>query len=211
MKKIKLLFSLFITMFKVGLFTFGGGYAMISLFERELVERKKWIEHDEFMDVLAIAESTPGPIAINTSTYIGYKIAGFFGSLLATLAVCLPSFIIIFVISLFFDQFLALTWVGYAFRGIQACVAYLILSAGIKMFKKLKKTVFNVVILFATFGCMITFTLLSVSFSSVFYVLIGGILGLIVYLVTYINTKRKKNRNANEEIPKNNLEKGDKE
>ncbi len=192
MKKFKLVLSLFLTMFKIGLFTFGGGYAMIALLERELVEKKKWIEHDEFMDVLAIAESTPGPIAINSSTYIGYKIAGVLGSVFATLAVCLPSFIIIFVISLFFDQFLSLTWVNYAFRGIQACVAYLILSAGIKMFKKLEKNVLNVILLVVTLGCMIAFTLFSIKFSSVFYVLIGGTLGLTVYLITYFSKKRKK-------------------
>ena len=93
MKKIKLLFSLFITMFKIGLFTFGGGYAMIAILEREFVEKKKWLEHDEFMDIIAIAESTPGPIAINSSTYIGYKQSGVLGSLFATLGVVLPSFI----------------------------------------------------------------------------------------------------------------------
>ncbi len=203
MKKFKLILSLFLTMFKIGLFTFGGGYAMIALLERELVEKKKWIEHDEFMDVLAIAESTPGPIAINSSTYIGYKVAGFWGSLLGTIGVCLPSFVIIFVISLFFDQFLALTWVNYAFRGIQVCVAYLILSAGIKMFKKLEKNVFNIVLLVATLSCMICFTLFSISFSSVFYVLIGGTLGLIVYLIAYFNgkIKQRKCKNDQQELP----------
>lgn len=179
-------------MFKIGLFTFGGGYAMIALLERELVEKKKWIEHEEFMDVIAIAESSPGPIAINSSTYIGYKIAGFWGSLVGTIAVCLPSFIIIYVISLFFDEFLQLKWVNYAFRGIQACVSYLILSAGIKMFKHLKKNAFNIVLLSATICCMLAFTLFSVNFSSVFYVLIGGAVGITVYLITLIASNKKK-------------------
>lgn len=199
MKKFKLILSLFLTMFKIGLFTFGGGYAMIALLERELVEKKKWIEHDEFMDILAIAESSPGPIAINCSTYVGYKIAGFFGSLFGTIAVCLPSFIIVYVISLFFDKFLQLEWVSYAFRGIQACVSYLILSAGIKMFKHLKKNVFNLVLLFLTIAVMLSFTLFSISFSSVFYVLIGGFLGLIIYLFTLISKKDKsKEKGGNE-------------
>ncbi len=196
MKKFKSVLILFLTMFKIGLFTFGGGYAMIALLEREFVERKKWLDHDEFMDIMAIAESTPGPIAINSSTFIGYKVAGFFGSFFATLAVCLPSFIIIFIISLFFDKFLSLTWVGYAFRGIQACVAYLILSAGIKMFKHLKKNVLNMIVLFATLVSLLTLTFLSISFSSVFYVLIGGFIGLIIYLISYFSSKNKeKNKN----------------
>lgn len=200
MKKLKLILSLFFTMFKIGLFTFGGGYAMIALLERELVEKKKWIEHEEFMDVIAISESSPGPIAINSSTYIGYKIAGFWGSLVGTVAVCLPSFIIIYVISLFFDEFLQLEWVNYAFRGIQACVSYLILSAGIKMFKHLKKNAFNIVLLSVTICCMLAFTLFSVNFSSVFYVLIGGAVGITVYLITLIvsNKKKKAEKGDNE-------------
>ena len=100
MKKIKQLFELFCIMFKIGLFTFGGGYAMVGIMENELVERKKLIEHEEFLDLLAIAESTPGPIAINSATYIGYKRCGILGSAFATLGVVLPSFIIIFAIYL---------------------------------------------------------------------------------------------------------------
>jgi chromate transporter len=140
MKKLKLLLTLFVTMFKIGLFTFGGGYAMIAIIEREIIERKKWIGNDEFLDIIAIAESTPGPLAINSATFVGYKIAGVLGSVFATLGVVLPSFIIIYIISLFFDAFLSIVWVGYAFRGIQVAVAFLIFNAGIKMLKKLKKT-----------------------------------------------------------------------
>ena len=132
--------ELFLSFFKTGLFTFGGGYAMISLLEVEFVECKKWIEHDEFMDVVVIAESTPGPIAINSATYIGYKVAGVGGSVLSTLGVCLPSFIIIYLISLFFDRFLALEAVSAAFRGIQVAVVYLIFQAGLKMLRKMKKS-----------------------------------------------------------------------
>jgi chromate transporter len=183
MKKLKAYFKLFITMFKVGMFTFGGGYAMIAVLQRELVERKNWIPEDEFIDLIAIAESTPGPLAINSATYIGYKICGFFGSLFATLGVVLPSFIIIFIISLFFDAFLSFTVVQYAFKGIQACVAFLILSAGIKMFKHLKRNLFNILLLSLTIICLVSFSLFAVDFSSVFFILIGGVIGLIVYLV----------------------------
>ena len=151
--------DLFITMLKIGLFTFGGGYAMIAILENEFVSKKKWIERDEFLDMVAIAESTPGPIAINAATYIGYKMLGFLGSLIATIAVCMPSFVIIYTISLFFDNFLSLTLVSYAFRGIQVCVIWLILSAGLKMFKQMKKTPFNIVILSAVIICIVAFSL----------------------------------------------------
>lgn len=187
MKKI---FELFATMFKIGLFTFGGGYAMIALLENEFVSKKKWIEKNEFIDMVAIAESTPGPIAINAATYIGYQFAGFWGSLSATVAVCIPSFAIIYLISLFFDAFLSLTLVAYAFKGIQVCVVYLILSAGLKMLGNMEKSVFNIVLLVAVIVCMVAFSLLAVSFSTVFYILICGALGLFAYLLKCI-CKRK--------------------
>ena len=129
-------------MFKIGLFTFGGGYAMISLLENEFVSKKKWLEHDEFMDLVVIAESTPGPIAINCSTYIGYKQSKILGALVATLGMVIPSFTIVYLISLFFNQFLSIAWVESAFKGIQVGVVFLILSAGIKMLKKIKKNTF---------------------------------------------------------------------
>lgn len=184
--------NLFLTMLKIGLFTFGGGYAMIAILENEFVSKKKWIERDEFLDMVAIAESTPGPIAINASTYIGYKMLGFPGALTATVAVCMPSFFIIYAISLFFDNFLSLTLVSYAFRGIQVCVIWLILSAGLKMFKQMKKTPFNIVILSAVIICIIAFSVFSVSFSTIFYILISGMVGLFVYLIGLLR-KRKEN------------------
>ena len=184
--------NLFLTMLKIGLFTFGGGYAMIALLENEFVSKKKWIEKDEFLDMVAIAESTPGPIAINASTYIGYKMLGFLGSLIATIAVCIPSFVIIYTISLFFDAFLSLTLVSYAFRGIQVCVIWLILSAGLKMLKQMKKTPLNIVILSAVILCMVAFSVFSASFSTIFYILISGTVGLFVYLISLLR-KRKEN------------------
>ncbi|MBQ9692655.1 MAG: chromate transporter [Clostridia bacterium] len=181
--KFKKTLELFLTMLKIGLFTFGGGYAMIALIENEMVTKKKWIEKDEFLDMVAIAESTPGPIAINSATYIGYKISGVFGSIAATVAVCIPSFIIIYLISLFFDAFLSLTYVAYAFNGIQVCVIYLILSAGLKMLKGINKTPFNITLIALTTVIMITFSLLAISFSTVFYILIGGAIGVAAYLI----------------------------
>lgn len=137
----KKLCTLFLTFLKIGAFTFGGGYAMVALLENEFIAKKKWIDKKEFLDMIAIAESTPGPIAINSATYIGYHIAGVPGAATATLGVCIPSFVIIYLISLFFDQFLSLKFVSCAFRGIQVCVVYLIFSAGVRMLKSLEKTV----------------------------------------------------------------------
>ena len=179
----KLRFTLFLTLMKIGFFTFGGGYAMIALLENEFVSKRKWIDKEEFLDMVAIAESTPGPIAINAATYIGYKNAGILGALLATVGVCIPSFLIIYLISLFFDAFLSLTYVSYAFRGIQVCVIYLILSAGLKLLKGMKKGIFSVTLLTLTVLCMVLFSLLSISFSAVFYILIGGMAGLTGYLI----------------------------
>ena len=122
--------DLFWTFLKIGAFTFGGGYAMVALLEREFVEDKQWLSREEFLDMVAIAESTPGPVAVNSATYVGYKIEGAEGAAASTLAVCLPSFVVIYLISLVFDRFLQLSAVASAFRGIQVCVIYLILSAG---------------------------------------------------------------------------------
>lgn len=176
-------------MMKIGMFTFGGGYAMINLLDNEFVERKKWLSSEEFMNLVTIAESTPGPIAINCSTYIGYKKAGFLGALFATLGMCIPSFTIIYLISLFFNQFLAISAVASAFKGIQVCVIFLILSAGLKMLKKIKKSAFNITVMAITFTAMILLSLFSVSFSSIFYILIFGLIGLLIYTVGYLRNK----------------------
>lgn len=191
MKRVKTLLELFLTMMKIGLFTFGGGYAMISLLDSELVAKKKWIESEEFSYLITVAESTPGPIAINCATYIGYRRQGFLGALTATLGICIPSFVIIFLISLFFDRFLEITLVASAFRGIQACVVFLILSAGLKMLKKLKKTAFNLISLAVVFTVFVTFSLLSVDFSSIFYILIFAALGFFLYAIKSLRAKSR--------------------
>lgn len=175
--------ELFLTMLKIGAFTFGGGYAMIALLQREFVEKRKWIDDKEFFDLIAIAESTPGPLAINSATYIGYKVGKLRGALLATLALCIPSFTIIFLISLFFDKFLAFEYVAKAFRGIQVCVTFLILWAGVKMIKGIEKSPFNLMILAATMIAMLACSVFAVGFSSIFYILISGAIGLFCYLI----------------------------
>ena len=178
-------------MMKIGLFTFGGGYAMINILDNEFVVKKKWIDSDEFMDVVTIAESTPGPIAINCSTFIGYKKMGLIGAIVATLGMCIPSFVIIYLISLFFNQFLAFSAVASAFKGIQVCVVFLIFSAGFKMLRKIKKNAFNITVMALTFAAMVTFSLFSVSFSSIFYILIFGIIGLLIYTAGYLRDKNQ--------------------
>ena len=191
MQKLKNALQLFWTFFKIGLFTFGGGYAMIAVIQREIVERKKWIEQEDFLDIIAIAESTPGPLAINSATYVGYKKCGVLGSAFATLGVVLPSFVIIFAISFFFDAFLSYKYVKYAFRGIQACVAFLILNAGIKMLKHLKLSIFNGILFGSAAILLVVLDLFAVDFSTIFYILIGGIIGLSVYLATDFRRKNQ--------------------
>lgn len=184
-------FELLFIMFKIGIFTFGGGYAMIALLQNEFVTKREWIEKEEFLDLVAIAESTPGPIAINSATYIGYKNAGFLGALFATVGMCLPSLIVIYIISLFLDTFLSLTLVAYAFKGIQVCVIYLIFSAGLKMLKNIKKTIFNKVVISLVTVAMVLTSLFSVKFSSVYYVLICGGIGIFIYLIRLLKSKKE--------------------
>ena len=186
------LFELFITFFKLGLFTFGGGYAMIPQIKEQVIEKKKWLTEEEVLEIIAISESTPGPIAINMATFIGYRQKKVLGSLMATLGVVLPSLIIIFIISLFFDEFLANKYVGYAFIGIKACVAFLITKAGIEMAIKMKKTIFNVVVLCITFGMMIAFELLSIDFSALYLIIIGGVISIIINALLSLKKKEDK-------------------
>ena len=171
---------LFLTFLKIGAFTFGGGYAMIALLESECVARKRWITQPEFLDMVAVAESTPGPVTINSATYIGYRIAGFGGALAATVGVCIPSFAIIYAISRVFDAFLALRWVACAFRGVQVCVVYLILSAGVKMLRALARTPLNLTILAAVFAAVIGCSLAGLGCSSIVCILACGAAGLLL-------------------------------
>ncbi len=174
------LLDIFLIFLKIGAFTFGGGYAMIALLENEFVDKRSWLNESEFLDMTAIAESTPGPVAINAATYLGYKLAGFKGALTASVAVCIPSFAIIYVISFFYEKFQQITWVASAFKGIQVCVVYLILSAGLRMFFKMKKNVFNITIFAVVAVSFIFVSLFGISFSSIYYILICGVVGIVV-------------------------------
>lgn len=182
-QEVKSLGTLFFTFFKIGLFTFGGGYAMIALLEEEFIQRRKWLDKDEFLDMAAIAESTPGPVAINSATYLGYKLAKVPGAATATVAVCLPSFLIIYAISLFFEQFTQLTVIANAFKGIQVCVIYLIFSAGVRMLKALDKSPFATSVLAAVMLVMVGLSLAGVSVSSILLILLSGAAGVAAWLI----------------------------
>lgn len=182
-QEVKSLGTLFFTFFKIGLFTFGGGYAIIALLEEEFIQRRKWLDKDEFLDMAAIAESTPGPVAINSATYLGYKLAKVPGAATATVAVCLPSFLIIYAISLFFEQFTQLTVIANAFKGIQVCVIYLIFSAGVRMLKALDKSPFATGVLAAVMLVMVGLSLAGVSVSSILLILLSGAAGVAAWLI----------------------------
>ncbi len=178
----KKLFLMMLTMMKIGLFTFGGGYAMISLLENEFVSKRKWIGTEEFLDMVAIAESTPGPIAITGATYIGYRVKGIPGAIFGTVGVVTPSFLIIYLISLFFSRFLSIGWVASAFKGIQVAVVFLIFSAALRLFKKLSKTPFSIAVFVSVTTAAVALSLFAIRFSSVWFILIGAALGLGAYL-----------------------------
>ena len=176
-----ILFDLFLTFAKIGLFTFGGGYAMISLIENSCVEKKGWITHDEMMNVTVMAESTPGPIAINCSTFVGYKQKGLIGAIAATIGLVLPSFCIIFLISMFLDNFLEIAWIAHAFMGIKIAVGILILDAAIKMIRKMQKRPIPLTIMACTFLAMLLIDIFALDVSSIAMMLIAAVISLAIF------------------------------
>ena len=178
-----ILMDLFLTFAKIGLFTFGGGYAMIAMIENNCVERKQWITHDEMMDITVIAESTPGPIAINCATFTGYKKAGFIGALAATFGIIVPSFAVIYLISMFLDNFLELTLIANAFKGIKIAVGLLILDAAFTMMKKMQKKKMPRMIMACSCAAMLCINIFSLKFSSISLMLIAGAFSLILFVL----------------------------
>ena len=174
--------DLFLTFAKIGLFTFGGGYAMISLIENSCVEKKGWITHDEMMNVTVIAESTPGPIAINCATFVGYKQKGMIGAIAATIGMVLPSFCIIFLISMFLDNFLEIAWIAHAFMGIKIAVGILILDAAIKMIRKMQKKPIPLTIMACAFLAMLLIDIFALHVSSITLMLIAAVISLAIFL-----------------------------
>ncbi len=179
----KLIMDLFLTFVKIGLFTFGGGYAMISMVENSCVERKKWITHDEMMAAVTIAESTPGPIAINAATFVGFRTAGMAGAIAATIGVVLPSFIIIYIISMFLDNFMELTIIANAFKGIKLAVGLLILQAGLNMARHIKRNALTYSIMAFGFASMLLIDIFSLKFSSIALMLMAAAVSLAAFFI----------------------------
>ncbi len=178
-----ILWDLFLTFAKIGLFTFGGGYAMISLIQDSCVEKKRWITHDEMMNVTVLAESTPGPIAINCATFVGYKQKGLAGAVAATLGIVLPSFCIIFLISMFLDSFLEIPWIAHAFQGIKIAVGILILDAALKMITKMQKKPVPVAIMLGSAVAMLLIDIFALRVSSITLMLIAAVISLSLFLL----------------------------
>lgn len=178
----KQLLELFVSFAKIGLFTFGGGYAMLPLIERTCVEQKKWLTNDDMLNITVVAESTPGPIAINCATFVGNKQKGFLGALFATLGMVTPSFVIILLISFFLESFLEIKWVAGAFQGIKIAVAVLIVDAAIRIFKKIEKNALTLTITAVSCLTLLAVDFLSVRLSSVVILLTAAAVSFFVYL-----------------------------
>ena len=178
-----ILSELFLVFAKIGLFTFGGGYAMLSFIEDTCVEEKGWITHDEMMDITVIAQSTPGPIAINCATYVGYKERGVAGAVAATVGMVLPSFFVILLISAFLDNFLEIAWVGHAFMGLKIAVGILIIDAAIKMMKKMPKDPVSLIILGCAFFAMLAADVFAMRISSITMMLVAGVISLAIFAI----------------------------
>ncbi len=183
MKKKHLLWELFITFFKIGAVTFGGGYAMMPIMHREVVDKKHWVEDDDVLKMLVISESTPGVFAINAATFIGYKIGKFKGALVATLGVIIPSLITISIITLMLEWFQSYEPVQFALKGIQVGAAIIIFSAAFRLSKKIHFNLLSILVLIAAFALAL-FT----NFSVIYIILSAAIFGIIIGL---INSYRK--------------------
>ena len=179
----KTIINLFLNFAKIGLFTFGGGYAMLPLIERTCVDDKKWISKDDMVNITVLAESTPGPVAINCATFVGCKQKGIMGAIAATLGVITPSFIIIYIISVFLEKFIEIKWVAGAFQGIKIAVGILIIDAAIKLFSKLEKKPLTYVITIASFAAMLLLDIFSIHVTSVVLLLIAAVVSFTVYRV----------------------------
>lgn len=185
-----LLADLFFTFANIGLFTFGGGYAMLSMIEHHCVEQKQWITHDEMMNITVIAESTPGPIAINCATFTGYRQAGFFGALAATLGIVFPSFAVIYVISRFLDHFLEITLIAHAFQGTKIGAGLLILDAAVVMIQKMPKKLLPRIIMIFSAAAMLMISAFSWNFSSISLMLTAAAVSLCIFLLKEMSQKK---------------------
>lgn len=152
---------------------------MISVIETEFVKKRNYISDDELLQLITIAESTPGPIAVNSATYVGFKRGGFLGGIFATIGVCLPSFVIIFVLFLFLEKFMQISFVSRAFKGVKSGVGAIIIAAGVNFCKKLNKKFLPVACFIISLGLTIAFDFLPISFSAIWFIVAGSIIGII--------------------------------
>lgn len=181
--------TIFLTFFKIGLFTFGGGYAMIPMIEYEIVERHHWIKSEDILDIFAIAGAAPGVVSVNTATFVGYRIAGFWGAVAATLGMTIPSYVIICTIAIFFQQFKSMAWVSDALSGIRAGVIVLVLGAVVSMGKKGEYTPLTIAMLSISF-LLATFTDLNI----IFILLGGAVIGIVAQLMLSRDFSSGKNK-----------------
>lgn len=184
MKPNKLFWELFRVFFRIGLFTFGGGYAMIAIIEEACVEKRRWITREEMDHLIVVAESTPGPIAINCATFVGYRQAGFFGAICATVGMILPSFLVIFAVSRFLDRFLKIPVVGNAFKGIKLAVGILIVDAGRRLLLRMPKKPLPLLLFFLSLAAILAGSFFSVRLSSVILMLSAGAVSVLAYAVS---------------------------
>lgn len=183
------LLDLFGVFAKIGGLTIGGGLAMIAVIERELVQKRKWITDEELLDMIAVAESTPGVIAVNSATFVGFKLRGFLGALLATIGVVAPSFVVISLIALVFEWFLGFELVTWAFKGANAAVAILILNAGLKLLKKCEKSAYTYLMLALSVILGLLFIIFNVS--TIIIIIIGLVVGTVYYAILDNKVKKK--------------------
>ena len=196
MKKDSSLFRLlilFLTFLKIGALTFGGGYAMIPIIEEEVTKKRKWVTEMEILDIIAIAESTPGPIAVNAATYVGYKVGGVLGSIIATLGLAIPSFIIIFVISFFYKDFMQWQPIQAIFKGLKVGVIILLFSAVLKLKKGVKVNFISLLLFVIALSVMIVFSFINISFKylSLCLILLGIVVGIVLTLVNKAEGENK--------------------
>lgn len=187
--------KLFIEFFKIGLFTFGGGLAMIPMMEKAVVDKHNWMTSEEIIDMIAISEATPGALGINVATFIGYRVGKIRGALVSTFAVILPSFIIVVIISLFYEAFMQIEVVKWAFLGIKAGICALILSACIKLFKKAPHNLFSIAIMILAIEIALFTSIQTI------WIIVGGlILGLLFYSILYHTDQKNKEKDKVEKI-----------
>ena len=173
---------------KIGALTFGGGYAMIPIIEEEVTKKRKWISEIEIMDILAISESTPGPIAVNTATYVGYKVAGITGGIFATIGLTIPSFVIIFVISFFYQDFMKWPVIAAMFKGLKVGVIILLFSAVLRLRKGVKVNLVGTILFVSALSIMLVFSFIDIGFKylSLSLILLGIITGIVLTLIANI-------------------------